>query len=312
MEPLTGKRFLLVLDDVWNEKLFVDGKQIVQKCGGVTLAVKTLGSMLQLKHRESDWLSVKESSVLHIAPYSRKVVKWIANEFVPVRGRRDFPRAKLEILFQDVTEYCDGTVACAVSVMRSEYSYSINASSPISCYQGLKLPGWLIDLPNLVLVELERCKRCSHLPPLGELPLLRFLKIREMDVVECISSEFYGNGFNPFSSLEGLDINSMLFWRHRKQSTKGRRDIGSLEIHELSSLTNFLIGLLQNQTHLEEWTIASLPELKSLLNQLDNLSMVVSSERFASLSDGIIRHISRNCVSLSVRCWIPYRQKSSV
>ncbi|TYH29661.1 hypothetical protein ES288_A01G029900v1, partial [Gossypium darwinii] len=165
------------------------------------------------------------------------------------------------------------------------------------CYQGLKLPGWLTDLRNLVLVELDRCKRCSHLPPLGELPLLRFLKIREMDVVECISSEFYGNGVNPFSSLEGLDIDSMPVLETSKTVNKrvnfprlriltfkkcpkknasflSRRDIGSIEIHDLSSVTNFLIGLLQNQTHLEELTIASLPELKSLLNKLDNLSMV--------------------------------------
>lgn len=49
---------------------------------------------------------------------------------------------------------------------------------------------------------------------------------------------------------------------------------------ELIELQTFEFGqgtmprLLQNQTHLEELTIASLPELKSLLNQLDNLSMV--------------------------------------
>ncbi|XP_039054511.1 putative disease resistance protein RGA1 [Hibiscus syriacus] len=184
----------------------------------------------------------------------------------------------------------------------------------ISCYQGLRLPAWLIDLPNLVSVELDQCKRCSHLPPLGELPLLKVLKIRGMDAVKCISNEFYGNGVNPFPSLEELYFESlpilekwktvdgrgdfprlqMLIFRKwpqlielptfptlrklriwtRKHNFLFRPDLGSLEILDLSSLTIFPSGLLQNHTHLEELTIESLPDLKSLSNKLDNLSML--------------------------------------
>ncbi|KAL1072916.1 hypothetical protein V6Z11_D11G185500 [Gossypium hirsutum] len=183
----------------------------------------------------------------------------------------------------------------------------------ISCYQGLRLPSWLIDLPNLVSVELDLCKRCSHLPPLGELPLLKVLKIKGMDAVKCISNEFYGNGINPFPSLEELYFDSMpvletwktvegrgnfprlqiLVFRKcpelielpkfptLKKLQIGKRESGlfcpypgSLEIHDLSGLTVFPSGLLQNQTHLEELRIASLPDLKSLSNHLDNLSVL--------------------------------------
>ncbi|KAA8547765.1 hypothetical protein F0562_004194 [Nyssa sinensis] len=129
-EKLSGKRFLLVLDDVWNEcherwnglkdalrrgakgsmvivttriqqvalimstlpvhhigclseddswNLFKQcafgigreenlsleriGKEIVKKCGGVPLAVKALGSLMQFKSSEREWLSVKESEI---------------------------------------------------------------------------------------------------------------------------------------------------------------------------------------------------------------------------------------------------------
>lgn len=129
-ELLLGKRYLLVLDDVWNEdqsewddllkllrsggegssvlvtsrsekvasimgttciyhleglsdescwdlfkqrafghneedrsNLFPIGKQIVKKCGGVPLAVKTLGSLMRFKREEREWLFVMESGL---------------------------------------------------------------------------------------------------------------------------------------------------------------------------------------------------------------------------------------------------------
>ncbi|PON68285.1 NB-ARC domain, LRR domain containing protein [Parasponia andersonii] len=129
-ELLLGKRYLLVLDDVWNEdqsewdnllkllksggegssvlvtsrsekvasimgttciyhlqglseescwdlfkqrafgnnegdrsNLFPIGKQIVKKCGGVPLAVKTLGSLMRFKKEEREWLFVMESGL---------------------------------------------------------------------------------------------------------------------------------------------------------------------------------------------------------------------------------------------------------
>ncbi|XP_030953291.1 putative disease resistance protein RGA3 [Quercus lobata] len=39
------------------------GKEIVKKCGGVPLAIKTLGSLMSLKSTESEWVSVKESQI---------------------------------------------------------------------------------------------------------------------------------------------------------------------------------------------------------------------------------------------------------
>ncbi|KAM3693920.1 hypothetical protein ACJW31_07G021200 [Castanea mollissima] len=39
------------------------GKEIVKKCGGVPLAIKALGSLMSLKSRKIEWLSVKESQI---------------------------------------------------------------------------------------------------------------------------------------------------------------------------------------------------------------------------------------------------------
>jgi hypothetical protein len=47
------------------EKLELEsiGKEIVKKCGGVPLAIKALGSLMCLKGKKNEWLSVKESQI---------------------------------------------------------------------------------------------------------------------------------------------------------------------------------------------------------------------------------------------------------
>ncbi|XP_058185274.1 putative disease resistance protein RGA1 [Rhododendron vialii] len=46
-----------------NHELFEIGKAIVKKCGGLPLAIKALGSLMQFKSSESEWLSVRDSKI---------------------------------------------------------------------------------------------------------------------------------------------------------------------------------------------------------------------------------------------------------
>ncbi|KAG8373740.1 hypothetical protein BUALT_Bualt11G0056400 [Buddleja alternifolia] len=48
------------------ENLVAIGKLIVDKCGGVPLAIKALGSLMRFKSDESEWLAVKESEIWHL------------------------------------------------------------------------------------------------------------------------------------------------------------------------------------------------------------------------------------------------------
>ncbi|KAE8695200.1 hypothetical protein F3Y22_tig00110730pilonHSYRG00048 [Hibiscus syriacus] len=163
----------------WDVALGI-GKQIVQKCGGVPLALKALGSMLRFKHRESEiWelqddgggiLPVLRLRYDNLPSYSRQcfaycsifpkdcemdksqlIELWIANGFVPCRGRRDLHEIGYEIFleltwrssFQEVREGNDGTVTCkmhdlvydlAISILRFEcYMFGNN-----ECFESLK------------------------------------------------------------------------------------------------------------------------------------------------------------------------------
>ncbi|KAK9091120.1 hypothetical protein Sjap_024297 [Stephania japonica] len=141
-EILNGKRFLIVLDDVWNEKqeewdklksvlrcgargssiivtmrsekigrmmatlplhqlellskddswslfkrlafdsrgseydqnLIAIGEDMVQKCGGVPLAIKALGGLFRFKDKESDWLAIKESEMWDIPEEGNDII----------------------------------------------------------------------------------------------------------------------------------------------------------------------------------------------------------------------------------------------
>ncbi|KAA8518161.1 hypothetical protein F0562_015635 [Nyssa sinensis] len=53
-------------EDNWLPNLVEIGKEIVKKCGGVPLAVKTLGSLLYMKTEESEWLHIRDNDIWKI------------------------------------------------------------------------------------------------------------------------------------------------------------------------------------------------------------------------------------------------------
>ncbi|CAJ2667407.1 unnamed protein product [Trifolium pratense] len=120
-QRLAGKRYLLVLDDVWNKdrhtwdnfilrfsgssgcKMIVTtrnmevasvmrnvfeypnleliGKKIVKKCGGLPLALKTLGSILQTKSSEPEWVKILESNFWHLPEVDNHIYSLLRSSY---------------------------------------------------------------------------------------------------------------------------------------------------------------------------------------------------------------------------------------
>ncbi|XP_042496364.1 putative disease resistance protein RGA4 [Macadamia integrifolia] len=85
----------------------------------------------------------------------------------------------------------------------------------IERYQGMKFPSnWMEDLSlqNLVDVTLLNCQRCEQLPPLGHLPLLKYLFLSGMNSVRYLGVEFDsgdGLGQGLFPLLKDLVLSYM-------------------------------------------------------------------------------------------------------
>ncbi|KAF8038090.1 hypothetical protein BT93_B0829 [Corymbia citriodora subsp. variegata] len=81
----------------------------------------------------------------------------------------------------------------------------------IKGYKGESFPRWMMDsivfsLPNLVEVRLDKCGRCKHLPPLGQLPNLKYLQIWGLTKLEYIESDHSSILSASFPSLLRLQL----------------------------------------------------------------------------------------------------------
>ncbi|KAL9997254.1 putative P-loop containing nucleoside triphosphate hydrolase, leucine-rich repeat domain superfamily [Helianthus debilis subsp. tardiflorus] len=80
----------------------------------------------------------------------------------------------------------------------------------IVSYGGIEFPNWVGDPSFLQLTQVyvRGCKNCTSLPPLGQLPSLKKLYLKDMDELKAMGSELIGTGLS-FLSLETLVLENM-------------------------------------------------------------------------------------------------------
>ncbi|XP_040374569.1 putative disease resistance protein RGA3 [Rosa chinensis] len=79
----------------------------------------------------------------------------------------------------------------------------------IQGFMGVKFPSWFLDANNLKELELVGCNKCEGVPILGHLPNLIHVKMRNMQNLRCLGSEFYG--YDQISSATTSDWRKTLF-----------------------------------------------------------------------------------------------------
>ncbi|CAL9188124.1 unnamed protein product [Musa hybrid cultivar] len=149
-------------------------------------------------------------------------------------------------------------------------------------YTGKQLPSWMTNeltyRTSLLDIRLFNLKRCG-LPPVGQLPLLKVVKISGMDAVAELDDSFYGET-GTFPSLESLTLSQM------------------------SNLTGWLMPMEDKHglfPRLARLTFIQCPKLEPpsySIPSITTLTMWMNNEKLYSSAD--LRNMARNVTKLSV------------
>ncbi|KAF7152222.1 hypothetical protein RHSIM_Rhsim01G0058300 [Rhododendron simsii] len=199
----------------------------------------------------------------------------------------------------------------------------------IKAYGGFTFPNWIgnILFSNIVCLKFKNCKKCTSLPPLGQLPLLAKLYIQGMKAVGNVGLEFYGLGCsNPFPALEILTFEDMPEWKEWtpfgvQEGAQAFARLSELSIKRCPKLLHELPKILPRLRNLDieecpalvvAW-IPSPPKLNEVRNMLhfDSLmSLHLSNVSIADYSGSSDVSIADSLGSSEVRDQVVLRNSS--
>ncbi|MQL79334.1 hypothetical protein Taro_011773, partial [Colocasia esculenta] len=204
-------------------------------------------------------------------------------------------------------EWGKGTGTRTRSICRRDEAVLENLEPPTNLkefrldynYRGFRFPKWMGDpsFSSLETVIISGCINCEYLPPLGQLPSLRFLSICEMGRVRSLGSEFLGGGIpRGFPSLMALHFRDMPEWKHWCTESEEEGDFPLLRDITLDDCPKLEAISLHNLTSLRHLTIKNCSELKSL-GCLSSCCMAEGLHRDHSTS--VLEHLEfRRCPQL--------------
>ncbi|GLT35217.1 hypothetical protein SLA2020_096860 [Shorea laevis] len=173
----------------------------------------------------------------------------------------------------------------------------------ISCYGGENFPPWVCDpflFLNLSSMQLNNCERCTLLPSLGLLPVLKELIIEGMDSMEAIGSEFYGQ-YGSFPSLAKLVFRKMPEWKEWTSPARSASEFPCLQRLVINDCPKLLGQLPSKLASLKELDVRScngkllksmgdVPSLTYLtIEQISELTCLPMSMSLPSLKELSIR-----------------------
>ncbi|KAI6683836.1 hypothetical protein NL676_029749 [Syzygium grande] len=215
-------------EEIQDPEMVAIAKEIVRKCFGVPLVVRTVGSQLSSLHRLTRFILPKDKALakngcelgelkeLNNIRGSLRIENLgsVTDVVAESRAANLIGKHSLESL---ELKWSDFDIDDAVIGNRDEAlldglrPQSNLQKLRIEGYGGESFPRWMMDslifsLPKLVEVSFNGCGRCKCLPPLGQLLGLKILEVSELSELEYIVSDHSSTSTISFPSLLKLGI----------------------------------------------------------------------------------------------------------
>ncbi|KAM5552167.1 hypothetical protein ABKV19_026836 [Rosa sericea] len=140
----------------------------------------------------------------------------------------------------------------------------------IQGFMGVKFPSWLLLASNLKEIELAGCNKCEGFPILGHLPNLIHVKMRNMQNLRYLGSEFYG--YDQISGATTSDGRKTLFPALRSLHIENAENlIDWMEAGEVMLTAE----KLRVFPYLEELTLERCKQLRSAPSHFPSLKKLV-------------------------------------
>uniref|UniRef100_A0A2N9I7I2 Uncharacterized protein n=1 Tax=Fagus sylvatica TaxID=28930 RepID=A0A2N9I7I2_FAGSY len=260
-------------------KLVEIGKQIVKKCSGVPLAVRTLGSLLYSKTEERDWISIRDNEIWNLEQKEDDILPALRLSYNQLPSFKHLRR--LDLRFSTLE-----ALPSSIGTLKHLRYLNLAGNTHIK-----KLPNSICDLQNLEslilfgydeLEELPRDIRDRKSFPEG---IQRLTALRRCEKINLMEGEDYLTRLRSFT------------------------------IGFLPKLVDLPQWLIQSATTLQFlWiyhceNLAALPEWLPNLTSLQKLQ-IWECRKLSSLPEGMgcltaLRELEiDNCGELSKNCWI--------
>lgn len=163
-----------------------------------------------------------------------------------MHGRQIFHRrlSEFEVVWGDVSEGFGNPTLEKEILNELKPSNGHLKQLIIRSYGGLDFPSWVGDPSFLQLkhVSIRGCKKCTSLPPVGQIHTLKELFVEGLEGVKFVGSELLGTG-RAFPSLEVLSFENMPGWE--EWSTNHGVVFPSLQQLHIKDCPNLVEVLLQ-------------------------------------------------------------------
>ncbi|AES71191.1 putative P-loop containing nucleoside triphosphate hydrolase, leucine-rich repeat domain, L [Medicago truncatula] len=164
----------------------------------------------------------------------------------------------------------------------------------INNFGGEKFPNWLGSNSGSTMMSLylDECGNCLSLPSLGQLSNLREIYITSVTRLQKVGPEFYGNGFEAFSSLRIIKFKDMLNWEewsvNNQSGSEGFTLLQELYIENCPKLIGKLPGNLPSLDKLVITSCQTLSDTMPCVPRLRELK-ISGCEAFVSLSEQMMK-----------------------